>query len=346
MPDPSVPVFVPEYYRSFHCIADRCRHSCCIGWEIDIDPDSLARYRELIGAPGKAAPDNTSEASEKAPAGASSSLSKKLRNCIEQAEDGSSHFILQGKEELCPFLNDQNLCELILEFGEDSLCNICRDHPRFRNFFSDHEEMGLGLCCEEAARLILTSTGPSVLPPFSSENADEQDFYNLRASLWGILNARGLTLSGRIGKIYDLLGISPITFDPTIWGEFLQTLERLDPAWDRELYRLGCPSSLSDFRLFMLEKHRALEYENLLAYFLYRHLPGALLDGRFTERAVFSLLSITILEYLGASHFTEKGDFTLDDQNELVRMYSSEIEYSDENVDLILDKISEVCKGP
>ena len=33
----------PDFYRDFHCIADRCSDSCCIGWEIDIDPDTLAR---------------------------------------------------------------------------------------------------------------------------------------------------------------------------------------------------------------------------------------------------------------------------------------------------------------
>ena len=28
-------VTVPSYYKDFKCIADKCRHSCCIGWEID-----------------------------------------------------------------------------------------------------------------------------------------------------------------------------------------------------------------------------------------------------------------------------------------------------------------------
>lgn len=36
---------VPDYYADFACIAGACRHTCCVGWEIDIDPDSLRRYR-------------------------------------------------------------------------------------------------------------------------------------------------------------------------------------------------------------------------------------------------------------------------------------------------------------
>ena len=31
----------PDYYSAFRCIAGACKHSCCIGWEIDIDEESL-----------------------------------------------------------------------------------------------------------------------------------------------------------------------------------------------------------------------------------------------------------------------------------------------------------------
>lgn len=30
----------PATADAFHCIADACRHTCCKGWEIDIDPDT------------------------------------------------------------------------------------------------------------------------------------------------------------------------------------------------------------------------------------------------------------------------------------------------------------------
>ena len=42
----------PDYYPLFHCIADRCRHNCCIGWEIGIDPAALADYQSQPGAFG------------------------------------------------------------------------------------------------------------------------------------------------------------------------------------------------------------------------------------------------------------------------------------------------------
>ena len=42
-------IIAPDYYPRFRCIADRCRHSCCIGWEIDIDPDTREKYRHIPG---------------------------------------------------------------------------------------------------------------------------------------------------------------------------------------------------------------------------------------------------------------------------------------------------------
>ena len=127
-------LYVPEYYPRFHCVASRCRHTCCAGWEIDIDDESLARYARLKGDFGD-----------------------RVRRGISR--EGEPHFILTEGER-CPLLNQDNLCELILNEGEGALCQICRDHPRFRNYFSDRIEMGLGLVCEEAARVILSWPRP------------------------------------------------------------------------------------------------------------------------------------------------------------------------------------------
>lgn len=142
-------VFAPDYYTGFRCIAEACRHSCCVGWEIDVDPDTAERYQTMDGA-----------------------LGEKLRRCVSM--DPLPHFILSAGER-CPFLTDQNLCEIILQAGEGLLCQICADHPRFRNYWSDRVEIGLGLACEEAARLILTSPHPLRLVPLSGETDEEAE---------------------------------------------------------------------------------------------------------------------------------------------------------------------------
>jgi hypothetical protein len=43
----------PDYYEKFKCIADKCKHSCCIGWEIDIDEDTMDLYESIDGEFGE-----------------------------------------------------------------------------------------------------------------------------------------------------------------------------------------------------------------------------------------------------------------------------------------------------
>lgn len=136
-------IVVPDYYKDFHCIADKCRHTCCKGWEIDIDEETFAKYAEY--------PD-----------------------IIKMTDDTETpHFSLTG-DDTCPFLNEKGLCRLIIKYGEGILCQTCRDHPRFRNFWTDTTEIGLGLVCEEAARLILSKKTPMKLVVLSDDGITEE----------------------------------------------------------------------------------------------------------------------------------------------------------------------------
>lgn len=85
-------LIAPEYYTKFHCIADKCRHSCCVGWEIAIDPDKLVYYRSIEGEFGA-----------------------RLQKGIAEADD-AAQFILDD-EERCPFLNRTGLCDMITALG-------------------------------------------------------------------------------------------------------------------------------------------------------------------------------------------------------------------------------------
>ena len=37
---------VPHYYKKFRCIAGECPDTCCAGWQIQIDPASLRKYKK------------------------------------------------------------------------------------------------------------------------------------------------------------------------------------------------------------------------------------------------------------------------------------------------------------
>ncbi len=124
----------PSYYKEFQCIASSCSDSCCVGWEIDIDEETWEKYQQVGGEFGKRLKDNIQ---------------------VFQEEGRECACFSMDETERCPFLNEKNLCDIILNLGEEYLGQICTDHPRYYDWFVDGQECGIGLCCEEAARLIL-----------------------------------------------------------------------------------------------------------------------------------------------------------------------------------------------
>ena len=43
---------VPDYYDQFTCIAQDCEDTCCAGWAIMIDEDTLEKYEKFEGSFG------------------------------------------------------------------------------------------------------------------------------------------------------------------------------------------------------------------------------------------------------------------------------------------------------
>lgn len=176
----------PDYYDRFRCIASRCTDNCCIGWEIGIDPAALADYQSQPGAFGD-----------------------RLRAAIQPGDP--PYFALTGAGR-CPFLNAENLCDIYRQLGESHLCAICDQHPRFHNWFGEEKESGLGLSCEEAARLILFSAPPHLTSRDIAEapdpdGPDPELLAGLRAvreAAFALLRAEGLPLAVRLALLASL----------------------------------------------------------------------------------------------------------------------------------------------
>ncbi len=282
----------PSYYPQFRCIAGDCRHSCCVGWEIDVDDAAMENYRKR--------PDI-------------------LRHIDTSAEP--AHFVLT-EDERCPFLNGCGLCEIILRYGEGHLCQICGDHPRFRNFFDTHTEIGLGLCCEEAARLILTYPEKVTLPKIPSDDP----FFADRARMFAILQNREVGLDERVREMLAICGAVLPEKSVTEWAAFFRSLECLDPARDAVLERVTDGA--------VLPEGLDVPTEQLLVYFVYRHLAPAVDDGMFAARVAFAVLSTRMVRAMAAVRMV---DFSpVDALMDAARLYSSEVEYSEENLEEVL----------
>ena len=294
-------LFAPAYYGNFKCIADRCRHSCCVGWEIDIDANTLARYESCEGG-----------------------YFEKIKQSIEY--DATPHFRLCG--ERCPHLSKEGLCKIICELSEGWLSDICREHPRFYNDTSHGKEVGLGMSCEEAARIILNATNYwdiEEIGVVSGESVTAARFDTVaeRNSIYELLSDGNIPYESRLLALWDKYGTSPKLLSDEEWRSVLASLEYLDKA-DGEAFSVYSSSESTPKRYEKI-------LERFLAYLIYRHASPRETEDGFRASLGFSFF----LERLFASIIKKEGNPDMDAVIEIARKTSEEIEYSEDNTDEI-----------
>ncbi|MBO5339091.1 MAG: flagellin lysine-N-methylase [Clostridia bacterium] len=292
-------LYAPRYYKNFKCIADKCEHSCCIGWEIDIDKKALLKYKKLKDGYGNIIADTISM-------------------------DDTPHFKLVENER-CPHLDEHGLCKIITNVGEEYLCDICREHPRFYNYTSI-AEVGLGMSCEEAARIILSSSDYDAFEYIGEVDAEEDftDFDGLteRGKIYKILRQEK-NYKSRLEEIYSKYQID-FGNDET-WLEILDSLEYLDQK-HKDLFKNYSSKNRPS------GKTQNEYLERFLAYLVYRHTTEAFDYEDFLLRLSFCLFC----ERLLASLICSKGAKELSEVATLSRIISEEIEYSEDNTEALM----------
>ena len=283
-------LFAPKYYALFSCVAEKCRHTCCAGWEIDIDNSTMNQYKAL-----------------------SVPYSDVIKNSITNTDP--PHFILQ-KYDRCPHLDDNGLCNIIKELGDDYLCDICREHPRFYNYTNKGKEVGIGISCEEACRIVLNSDDFDLFDMISEDEEPvemlEFDPTENRERIFKMLKLDSLSFDEKIGAI---CGDYAISLDAIDFGGLLDSLDYLDSD-HRSLF--SCDNYVSTTR-----NHE--ELIRLLAYFIYRHASES-----FCMEDLRASIGLSLVLTLIVSAASEKLDIY-----DVARIVSKEIEYSEENTELI-----------
>ena len=174
---------IPDYYKEFTCIADKCEDTCCAGWKIVIDKKSLNKYKHVKG---------------------------KFWFTMLKSVDWIRGIFRQDKEKRCAFLNDCNLCEMYVNLGEKSLCKTCRLYPRHVEEFEDVREITLSVSCPEVARILLGKKEPVRFLTYESNKEEEYDDFDpflysklvdARKVMIDILQDRDKKLDLRVGLV-------------------------------------------------------------------------------------------------------------------------------------------------
>ena len=328
---------IPEDYDSFRCLAGACPDTCCRGWQISIDRNSLKKYARMPGPFGN-----------------------RLRNSI----DWRNGCFLQW-EGGCELLGEDGLCDLQLEAGEEALCDTCRFYPRHEEEFENVRELSLSLSCPEAARMILFREEP--LRFLVWETDEEDDFEEFDAALFGDLQElrrsllraaqdRKIPLSERLRRIF-LLGqqaqaeleqaredskntVPLIRKEPAGLKESLALLRSLalwDERWEAMLENAWeqlqlAEDDLGRCALEWMERNPTAG-EQLLVQFLYVYLCGAVYDRQIASKTAMAVLCVQCIFLVAAGNApSEPGHGEKELLTETAWRLARTIEHNDENL--------------
>lgn len=329
--------YIPDYYRNFQCIADQCKDSCCIGWEIMIDADSYQKYQKVEGC-----------------------FHDQLMKGIEYGNPPVFHL---DSFERCAFLNENNLCDIYLQLGEDALCEICTQHPRFHNEYGTILQSGLGMACEEAVRLIFESEKFRLeLIQDTKENNEEESFeeeiFKIQIMLLDILNRKELSIEDRIETIFDF--VKAIQDELNHTGELSHDLQKESIKQNHILHQMRKKSYIKNWlsiyqeldfmdaevqKIFSEAEKNKIDIENmklndqyigsLMSYFIYRYFMKSYEDDNLLDKVKFAILNCLMIEVMNQYY---KMKNIVKKPIEIARIYSKEIEYSQENLDEIFEE--------
>lgn len=124
--------------KDFKCIGNLCTDNCCIGWDVDIDQKTFEAYQTITDSP----------------------LCERFQTDVKRHKGSSDPMIDYGRmvlkqDKRCPFLADNDLCDIQSTHGEEALSKVCNAYPRMVNQVDGIYELSATLSCPEVARLVL-----------------------------------------------------------------------------------------------------------------------------------------------------------------------------------------------
>ena len=292
----------PTFYKNFKCIAGDCPDSCCQGWEVDADSDSLEYYKTL---------DNSLE------------IKKRIDSVLSKDEFDNTIFTLAPKKR-CPFLNDENLCDMHIAIGGEHTPYTCRTFPRFIYDFGATREIGISFSCPVASDMMYNTESfdfetevNSDLPTLNDIDAEKYFLlYKGRAEAYKIAKDKNKSIRERLNDLLDLGVLLQEKLFPYDEGgddiaffDVFKNPELINPEWKEKVENFSL-KQVSDTQ----------SNENILMYFLYKYLMQAVYDEDALSKIKMAVLGVLINTYFGEDSWT-------------VHLWSKETEHSQYNMD-------------
>jgi len=295
-------LITPSFYKNFKCIAGACPDSCCQGWEVDADEDSLAYYKTLSG-----------------------SLRARIDSVLDKDEFGNTIFRLADKKR-CPFLNQDNLCDMHIAIGGEHTPYTCRTFPRFINDFGGTREMGISFSCPIASDIMWNLTEDfdfvseinSQLP--SLNEIDAELYFKLlsyRKEAYSIVQDRKPEINKRLIRLMDYAAKIQRELDDykeyaseTGFFDIFNHPEVINQEWTVKVKNHNTNPTFPNDKIC----------ENIAMYFLFRYFLTAVYDSDILSKVKMAVIGVLIPAYFGNDAWT-------------IHLWSKETEHSDINME-------------
>ncbi|MBB6215380.1 lysine-N-methylase [Anaerosolibacter carboniphilus] len=200
--DNTFKILQPRYYSKFQCDPIKCYETCCERWKIIIDKSTYQKYIQSENATIK-------------------EIVKTGLSINETSVNDDDFAIIHLNNEMgCPFLNQNNLCEIFIHMGESSLSKTCKSYPRAVILVNDVIERGLEMSCSIAAELILLNESGIefelvmdavklndiyIVSPTIEDSRQIEIIKEIRTTVINLLQTRTVELSGRVAIVGSFL---------------------------------------------------------------------------------------------------------------------------------------------
>lgn len=292
----------PTFYKDFKCIAGACPDSCCQGWEVDADEKSLAYYKAL---------DPSLE------------IKQRIDSVLDKDEFDNTIFTLAPKKR-CPFLNDENLCDMHIAIGGEHTPYTCRTFPRFIYDFGGTREIGVSFSCPVASDMMYNLDKFTFEEKLNADlpslnDIDAELYYKLflaRKKAYSIAQNREKHIVDRLCELLDFALNLQSEIDGYVDGgenlslnDLFTNPELINPEWTQKVDSMT-----------VLPIENSVSNENIAMYFLYKYFMQAVYDKDVLSKVKMAAVGVIVNSFMGNDSWT-------------IHLWSKETEHSQYNMD-------------
>ncbi|WP_291651082.1 flagellin lysine-N-methylase [Clostridium sp.] len=190
-------------YDKFKCTADKCKFTCCKGWDINVDTKTYNKWREK------------------------DDLNYLLDNVRFIKINGENTYLIKKETKgKCPLLSEEGLCNIVINHGDENLSLTCKNFPRIENKFEDVKELTLSCSCPEVVNIISDMKEKNYIE-FNDylSYIENLGCLKIRESLVNILQKDEISIEGKLIISYNIL-LNMMDSDDLTYEDLIEFLDK------------------------------------------------------------------------------------------------------------------------